>query len=256
MRREELGMGSRRYTAIRSFLISTFSFFITAAVFAQEADTDSTTAADEAAAGVAQEALVIRLPEAAVQADRETPEIVTQEEMERYGAQDLLEAVRQVPGVLLSGGGRRNDSNFTVRGFGSASVPILVDDIVVANTYRGEGDAARTLTGDLESIEIQKGYSSALLGANTLGGAVLLRTAKPRDKLELSLKSSVDFDAVGGFNGTTQVLSAGGRGERFYGKAVFQYRGIDHYRLSADFEPTWGNPQEAGNRLWSDSTDM
>ncbi|GHV81317.1 hypothetical protein AGMMS49944_31080 [Spirochaetia bacterium] len=230
-------------------------FVVCPFVFAQEADSTAA-AVQEAAQETAQEAEVIRLPEAEVAADRETPEIVTREEMERYGAQDLWEAVRQVPGVLQSGGGRRNDSNFTVRGFGSDSVPILVDGIVTANTYRGEGDAARTLTGDLESIEIQKGYSSALLGANTLGGAVLLRTAKPRDTLELSLKSSVDFDAVGGFNGTTQVLSAGGRGETFYGKTVLQYRGIDHYRLSADFEPTRGNPQEEGNRLWSDSTDM
>jgi iron complex outermembrane receptor protein len=199
---------------------------------------------------------VYALPEADVRADRESPDLITPEELERYNAHDLWEAVRHVPGVLLSGGGRRNDSNFTVRGFGSDSVPIFVDGIVLANTYRGEGDAARYLTGDLESVEIQKGYSSPLLGANTLGGAVLLQTAKPREPLELSLKTGVDFDDVGAFNGAVHVLSAGGRGEGFYGKTVFQYRGIDHYRLSADFEPTRGNPQEEGNRLWSDSTDM
>jgi iron complex outermembrane receptor protein len=199
---------------------------------------------------------VYTLPETTVDADRESPNIITQEELERYGAQDLWEAVRQVPGVLLSGGGRRNDSNFTVRGFGADSVPIFVDGIVVANTYRGEGDAARYLTGDLESVEIQKGYSSPLLGANTLGGAVLLQTAKPWAPLELSLKTTADFDAVGAFNGATHVLSAGGKGAIFYGKTVFQYRGIDHYRLSAAFEPMYGNPQEEGNRLWSDSTDM
>jgi iron complex outermembrane receptor protein len=210
----------------------------------------------ESAEESAEELPVYTLPEADVSADRESPDLITQEELERYDAQDLWEAVRQVPGVLLSGGGRRNDSNFMIRGFGPDSVPIFVDGIVVANTYRGEGDAARYLTGDLESITIQKGYSSPLLGANTLGGAVLLQTAKPQDPLELSLKTSVDFDDVGAFNGATHVLSAGGKGEQFYGKTVFQYRGIDHYRLSADFEPTRGNPQEEGNRLWSDSTDM
>jgi iron complex outermembrane receptor protein len=199
---------------------------------------------------------VFVLPEADVSADLDTPERITRDEMERYDAQDLWEAVRQVPGVLLTGGGRRNDSNFTVRGFGPDSVPIFIDGIVAANTYRGEGDAARYLTGDLESVAIQKGYSSPLLGANTLGGAVLLQTAKPRDPLELSLKTSADFDAVGAFNGAAHVLSAGGKGEKLYGKAVFQFRGIDHYRLSAAFEPTRGNPQEEGDRLWSDSTDM
>jgi iron complex outermembrane receptor protein len=222
-------------------------------VFSQEAPDIG---AAEAAAEATEDIPVYTLPEAAVTAGRESPDIVTQEEMERYDAHDLWEAVRQIPGVLLSGGGRRNDSNFTVRGFGADSVPVFVDGIVVANTYRGEGDAARTLTGDLESVEIQKGYSSPLLGANTLGGAVLLQTAKPHDPLELSLKTSVDIDAVGGFNGAVHVLSAGGKGDLFYGKTVFQYRGVDHYRLSGDFDPTWGNPQEEGNRMWSDSTDM
>jgi iron complex outermembrane receptor protein len=220
----------------------------------EPAAADSAAAAAEEAAAL--EMPVYTLPEAAIDADRDSPNLITREELERYGAQDLWEAVRQVPGVLLSGGGRRNDSNFTVRGFGPDSVPIFVDGIVAANTYRGEGDAARYLTGDLESVEIQKGYSSPLLGANTLGGAVLLQTAKPRSPLELSIKTTADFDAVGAFNGATHVLSAGGKGETFYGKTVFQYRGIDHYRLPASFEPMRGNPQEEGNRLWSDSTDM
>jgi iron complex outermembrane receptor protein len=211
---------------------------------------------EEAGEEAGEEMPLYTLPEAGVSADRDSPDTVSREELERYDAQDLWEAIRYVPGALLTGGGRRNDSNFTVRGFGSDSVPVFIDGIVVANTYRGEGDAARYLTGDLESVTVQKGYSSPLLGANTLGGAVLLQTAKPHAPRELSLKTSADFDAAGAFNGATQVVSAGGKGELLYGKAVFQFRDIDHYRLSAAFEPTRGNPQEEGNRLWSDSTDM
>jgi iron complex outermembrane receptor protein len=42
----------------------------------------------------------------------------------------------------------------------------------------------------------------------------------------------------------------------FYGKAVFQYRDVDHFRLPAGFDPAANNPQQKGDRLWSDSTDL
>jgi iron complex outermembrane receptor protein len=158
--------------------------------------------------------------------------------------------------VILSGGGRRNDSSFSVRGYGADSVPVYVDGIVVANPYRGEGDSARFLTGDLESVEIAKGYSSELLGANTLGGAVLLRTAKPREPLELSLKTGFGLDSVFNYADSAHVLELGTKQPLFYGKGVFQYRDVDHFRLPDSFEPTAQNPQEKGNRLWSDSKDM
>jgi len=188
-------------------------------------------------------------------APKDTPEHITQKEMEREGAADLWEAVRNVPGVVISGGGRRNDSNFSVRGYGADSVPVYVDGIEMANPYRGEGDAARFLTGDLESIDISKGYSSELLGANALGGIVTMRTAKPKEKLELSWKNSAGFDSMMKFADWTTVAGAGTKQKLFYGKAVFQYRDVDHFRLPASFEPVAYNPQESGDRLWSNSED-
>jgi iron complex outermembrane receptor protein len=212
----------------------------------------------EAAASTPVEAdpAVIHLPEAAVTEKKETSDIITAADMERDNSADLWEAVRYTPGVILSGGGRRNDSSFTVRGFGADSVPLFVDGIYVANTYRGESDSARVLTGDLESIEIQKGYSSMLLGSNTLGGAILLRTARPREPFEASVKTGVEFDSIGKFSAATDVVKAGTKQEYYYGMGIFQYRGVDHWRLPADFEPDKLNPQEPGDRLWSDSTDM
>jgi iron complex outermembrane receptor protein len=197
-----------------------------------------------------------RLPEAEVTGARDTPELVTREEMERDNAEDLWEAVRYVPGVILSGGGRRNDSNFTVRGYGADSVPVYVDGVPLANPYRGESDSARLLSGDLESIEVEKGYSSELLGANALGGAVLLRTAKPQEVFEASLKTAMTLDGIGHYADSTNVLSLGTRLEGAYAKAVVQYRDINHYRLPESFVETANNPQKPGDRLWSDSKDF
>jgi iron complex outermembrane receptor protein len=199
---------------------------------------------------------VFVLPEAEVTAERTDPNVITREEMERDGARDLWEAVRYVPGVILSGGGRRNDSNFTVRGFGAEDVPIFIDGVLMANPYRGEGDAARFLTDDLESIEIQKGYSTELLGANALGGAVLMRTAKPKQPLELAARASAGLDGVFGPADTNLFALAGTRQDLFYLRGTAQYRHIDHWRLPESFEPAAANPQGTGNRMWSDSKDL
>jgi iron complex outermembrane receptor protein len=37
---------------------------------------------------------------------------------------------------------------------------------------------------------------------------------------------------------------------------VFQYRDVDHFRLPDSFEPTANNPQQKGERLFSESTDL
>jgi len=198
----------------------------------------------------------ILLPAVEVSAARDTPETVTREKMDRAGARDLWESLRDVPGVLLSDGGRRNDAGFSVRGYGAASVPMYVDGAPVANPFRGEGDSARILTGDLESIEIKKGYSTQLLGANALGGAILMQIAKPQGPLELLTRTTLDLDGLFGYGGVSTVARAGTRQDSFYAMGTFQYRSTDHFRLSEKFVPSPGSIQGKGERLWSDSEDM
>jgi iron complex outermembrane receptor protein len=239
---------TRKRFALFLFLFSSLFF-----LFAQETPGNTDGADyDDGANGDG----VIMLPEAEVTEQRDDPNVITREEMERDGATDLWEAVRYTPGVILSGGGRRNDSNFTVRGYGAEDVPIFIDGILMANPYRGEGDAARFLTGDLESVEIQKGFSTELLGANTLGGAVIMRTAKPKRPLELSATASAGFDRTFNFADTNLFAAVGTRQNLFYARGTAQYRLIDHWRLPDSFEPVNVNPQKAGDRLWSDSKDL
>ncbi len=184
-----------------------------------------------------------------------TGDVITQNEMERDNVHDLWEAVRYTPGIILSGGGRRNDSSFTLRGFGADSVPVFVDGMIMTSPYMGRSDAARVLTGDLESVTIQKGYSSRLLGANTLGGAVLMQTAKPKRPLEARFDATVALDSVYKKASEYYLGSFGSKEDLFYIKGTLQYRDIDHFRLSDDFEISDVNPQPAGDRLFSDSTD-
>jgi len=95
-----------------------------------------------------------------------------------------------------------------------------------------------------------------LMGANTMGGAIIVRTSKPKKAFEATVENTTGLDMLGKFANNTSVISAGSKQPLFYAKGTFQYRGIDHWRLPDDFETVQGNPQGKGNRLWSDSNDI
>ena len=208
----------------------------------------------------------VRLPGAEISAEKETAEHITREQINERGDSDLWQAMRHIPGVVLSGGGSRNESAFTLRGLGATDVPVYVDGIPWIDPSRGQVDYARFLSGDLESIDIMKGYTSMLLGPNNLGGAVVMRLAKPKNPLEIFAKSTIEFDA-GGYAANTETVSAGTKFDLFYAKATFQWRGRDHWRLPDAFIPSFdtdgglepgdgGNPQRDGNRFCSEQRDM
>jgi iron complex outermembrane receptor protein len=228
---------NRFFLSVRAFVLF-FTIVATSSVQAQSDEED-----------------IVVLPEAEVTAEKETVNTVSREQMERENSRDLWEALRNVPGVIRSAG-TDNESSFKIRGFEPSLMPTFVDDVPLTSPYWGNTDYARILTDDLESVEIQKGYSSMLLGANTMGGAVLMRTAKPKKPFEAAYKTMFDFDSEGAFASLFNSLSFGTKQDMFYGKGVMQFRDVDHLRLSDDFVPSDRNPQQQGNRLFSDSKDL
>jgi iron complex outermembrane receptor protein len=235
-----------RAVALLSFSFVWFVVIFTSNLYAQEAE--EIQGSDEG---------IITLPEAAITEKKDTTEYITQETLEREDSWDLWEALRNVPGVMRDGGGgKRNESNFSIRGMDEKLLPVFIDGIPVSAPYRGEADTARFLAADLEDIEIQKGYSSMLLGPNTFGGAIVMRTAKPKKTFETSFKTGLDFDSVFKYAGITNAYSIGTKQSTFYAKGVFQTRAIDHYRLSDKFTPSPYNLQQKGERLFSDTKDI
>jgi iron complex outermembrane receptor protein len=198
----------------------------------------------------------VELPPAEIVGEQEHPNRVTREQMEREGSADLWEALRNVPGVIRSGGSEDSGDGFRVRGFDSSRMPVFIDGVPFESPYKGDADYSRLLTADIEEVDIQKGFSSMLLGPNTMGGAILLQTAKPKDPFELEYKTSVDFDSVMKYSGSLTSVGIGSRQDLFYAKGVAQFRSIDHWRLSDSFVPSYDSPQKNGERLYSDSNDL
>lgn len=181
---------------------------------------------------------------------------ITQEDINRTESKSLWDTLRYVPGVVVTEGGTRGDASFSIRGMDSSKIPIILDGIAITNPFNGMGDAGAIMIDDLESVVIQKGFSSMLYGANGMGGAILLKTAKPKKAFEGMFKSSAEFDSRFKFSSIKHSASLGSKTDKVYFKTSLQYRDIDHFRLSDKFQPMQGSMQQTGDRLYSDRQDF
>lgn len=181
---------------------------------------------------------------------------ITQEYMQKMNIQNLQQALNYIPGVNLSDSGSRGGASFSIRGFDSSYIPIVVDGISVTNPFNGRSDSGSLLTGDMERIIVQKGYSTMLTGANGLGGAIMLTTAKPKKSFELYIRDSIAFDNIFSKSSNTIITSVGTRQDKFYVKGTVQYIDTDHTRLPDSYTPVSGSLQQKGERVFSDNKDL
>jgi iron complex outermembrane receptor protein len=243
----------------RGALCAVFCIALLVPLAAQDAAVAGEAAADEAAelpAGEVMAGEVVELPAAEVVEEFINPNSVSREQMDREGSLDLWEALRNVPGVIRSSGSDDGGEGFRVRGFDSSRMPVFIDGVPFESPYKGDADYSRLLTADIEEVEVQKGFSSMLLGPNTMGGAILLQTAKPKAPLEAGYETSLDADSRFNYSGSLNTLYAGSKQERFYAKGTAQFRAIDHWLLPDSFVPSYDSPQKKGERLYSDSRDI
>lgn len=128
----------------------------------------------------------------------------------------------KVPNTFFSGAGNYGGATLAIRGIGGSStvfgeepIAIFFDDQYLPRT----GNASSSLL-DLESIEVLRGPQVTLYGRNATGGAVLLRSARPR------LDKSDGFARVSGAEFGDHRLEAafgGPLNDNFAVRAAAQY---------------------------------
>lgn len=178
------------------------------------------------------------------QAARLSNDTITQEDLRLFNRETVDSALNLLPGVNITGaqqngaGAQRNEQMAQIRGFNLRQVPLYIDGIPVYVSYDGYVDLARFTTYDLSKIQVSKGFSSVLFGANTLGGAINLVSRKPEKEFEGSITAGLKTDRDFKHNGYTTDASFGGNQGTWYWQANASYVDINRYRLSNDFTPS------------------
>ncbi|MBT31699.1 MAG: TonB-dependent receptor [Thalassobius sp.] len=166
---------------------------------------------------------------------------VSIKKIEKFNRTDIASSLNLLPGITLANVGPRNESVVYVRGFDLRQVPVFIDGVPVYVPYDGYVDMGRFTTFDLSEINVSKGFSSILYGANTMGGAINLVSRKPVKKLELNGK-------IGAFSGDGYRwnLNAGSNLGKVYLQLGISQLKQDYYPMSNDFEAR--NYEDGGER--------
>ena len=117
-----------------------------------------------------------------------------------------------VPSLTASTGnvGQRDSLNVAIRGQGYGSiagqpaVAMYLNEVPIPTDYDGQIAGGPGLLFDLENAEVLKGPQGTLFGRNTMGGAVLLQSARPTDdfggRIQVGLGNYNDRELDGAIN--------------------------------------------------------
>jgi outer membrane receptor for ferrienterochelin and colicins len=140
------------------------------------------------------------------------------------GYESVAEVLRELPGVLTRRGsdsGNSGNAGEQIQGIDSRQALVLYDGqpvIGARGIKSGVINLDRQSVGNLESLEVVKGASSALYGSDAIAGVINQISRDPRAPFELNLIASggsqgrADYRADAGFGG--EKFSAFFSGER------------------------------------------
>ncbi|RLL37929.1 TonB-dependent receptor [Acinetobacter cumulans] len=110
--------------------------------------------------------------------------VITDEELQKKSYTDVIDAVKNMPGVSVQGGG--NNKEITIRGMGASYTKYLVNGrpVSAGRTVNGNGTDGGKIGAYLppidmiERIEVVRGPMSSLYGSDAMGGVINIITKK------------------------------------------------------------------------------
>ncbi|PHM51567.1 ligand-gated channel protein [Xenorhabdus sp. KK7.4] len=120
--------------------------------------------------------------------------VVSREQLETKAYRDVTDALKDVPGVMVTGGG--SGSDISIRGMSSQYTMILVDGKRVdTRSTRPNSDGSGIEQGwlpplaSIERVEVVRGPMSSLYGSDAMGGVINIITRKVHKEWNGSLRA-------------------------------------------------------------------
>ncbi len=152
------------------------------------------------------------------------------EKIEALKVDDLESLAVQMPNVALDDAvSGMALANFSIRGVGINNSIASIDPTVgvfVDGVYQGQISTVLFDTFDIESIEVLRGPQGTLFGRNVTGGAILIKTKKPGDTLEMSVRTS--FEGGGESLNSYYMATVGGPISETVGAKISVYTNQDN----------------------------
>lgn len=158
--------------------------------------------------------------------------VITRKQIDGTNAKDVGEVIRGVAGVdIKSYGTSGPGSSVSLRGSTSQQVLVLVDGRPINSVSAGSADLSKISLNNVERIEIVRGPTSHLYGANAMGGVVNVITRRLPQRVTTNIYSS-----YGAFNSPIFGLEHGGKWKNFGYLTTGERKKSDGFRDNSDYE--------------------
>ncbi|MEA2091029.1 MAG: TonB-dependent receptor [Campylobacterota bacterium] len=184
-----------------------------------------------------------------------TVKVITQEEIEKMGAESLKDIINKTPGLTVQYGtfpsaSSKSKSSISIRGMSANGTLFLLDGRRLAGEVANPYDLDRIPASIVERIEIVKGPMSSLYGADAVGGVINIITKKPTDDLKIDAGARYGMNEDGDAENLNLSLSLQGKKKSFGYSAYAGYTTTDPYtqKETADVylaKPVAGQPTKA-----------
>lgn len=165
--------------------------------------------------------------------------VMTEADIRRTGAETLDQAIDRLPGVdVYRTGTVGSFATVRLRGVpASAQTQLVIDDQPIGGVSNQFIDLARFPVDNIERIEVVRGASSVLYGANTIGGVIHVITKR---RTADGAGASLGFEA-GSFDTNIVRASAGGMSGRWDAFGTFTHYRSDGFQKNGGSEDLTGS---------------
>jgi len=163
--------------------------------------------------------------------------VINGDSPESQTASSAADMLRKVPGITVSGTGRSNGQDVSMRGYDRRGVLILVDGIR-QGTDTGHINGTFLDPGLVKRVEVVRGPAALLYGSGALGGVVSYETVDAADLLLPGRNSGyrVFGNAASGDHSLGMGASAYGRTDTLDGLLSFGTRDVGDLRQGNGFD--------------------